>query len=299
MKRGSSAAYLGLLILSFIWGYNWVVIKIATHAADAFTVASLRSVLGTLCLFLVLLVTRRSLRSPAVVPTMILGLLQTTIFTMLQTSAVATGGAGKTAILVYTMPFWTVLFAVTFMNERMRMNRVASLVLAAAGLMLVLWPIDFSSGLLSKLLAIGAAIAWAASAVYAKHIQSKNAIDLLSLTTWQFFYGSIPVVLVTLFVPNKHLALTPPFMLSLAYLVILGSAVAWLLWMFILSRLSASVAGIASLLTPIVGVLLAWLQLGERPGTLEFIGMGCIVAALIVNSLPIAPQSIASAPART
>jgi drug/metabolite transporter (DMT)-like permease len=56
--------------------------------------------------------------------------------------------------------------------------------------------------------------------------------------------------------------------------------------MFILSRLNAGVAGIASLLTPVIGVCAAWLQLGERPGTLELTGMTLILAALVANMLP-------------
>ena len=49
---------------------------------------------------------------------------------------------------------------------------------------------------------------------------------------------------------------------------------------------AAGVAGVASLLTPVIGVLSAWLQLGERPGALELVGIACIVAALLVNVLP-------------
>jgi drug/metabolite transporter (DMT)-like permease len=65
-----------------------------------------------------------------------------------------------------------------------------------------------------------------------------------------------------------------------------GTALAWLLWMFILSRLPAAVAGVASLLTPVIGVLSAWLQLGERPGALEVVGIAFVVAALVFNMLP-------------
>jgi len=39
-------------------------------------------------------------------------------------------------------------------------------------------------------------------------------------------------------------------------------------------------------LTPVIGVLAAWLQFGERPGTFEIIGMACIVTALVVNTIP-------------
>ena len=64
----------------------------------------------------------------------------------------------------------------------------------------------------------------------------------------------------------------------------MATAFALLLWMYVLHNLPAGTAGLSSLAIPVVGVLSAWIQLGERPGTLEAIGMGLIVAALAVLS---------------
>jgi drug/metabolite transporter (DMT)-like permease len=210
--------------------------------------------------------------------------------------AVAAGGAGKTAILVYTMPFWIALFAWPVLHERISRNGAIALTFAGIGLLLVLMPLD-ASGLFAKALAVGGAILWAGSAVYGKVLRARHpAIDLVSLVTWQMAYGALPLVVVAALAPIRHVQPTPSFLLSIAYVALPGTALAWLLWMFLLSRLNAGVAGIASLLTPIVGVLAAWLQLGERPGTLEIIGLCWIVAALIVNLLP-AQTRLAARPA--
>ena len=72
----------------------------------------------------------------------------------------------------------------------------------------------------------------------------------------------------------------------MAFMSILGGALAWFLWMFIISRLPAGVAGIASLATPVVGVAAAALQLHEIPSRTELFGMALIVAALVVNARP-------------
>jgi drug/metabolite transporter (DMT)-like permease len=66
------------------------------------------------------------------------------------------------------------------------------------------------------------------------------------------------------------------------YNVIVATAFAGLVWMYVLHRLPAGVAGISSLAIPVVGVLAAWIQLGERPGPLETVGIALIVAALAV-----------------
>ncbi len=78
---------------------------------------------------------------------------------------------------------------------------------------------------------------------------------------------------------------TEPFIASMAFMAIGGGALGWFLWMFILSRLPAGVAGIASLATPVVGVLSAAIQLREIPAAGELIGMVLIVVALVVNAI--------------
>jgi drug/metabolite transporter (DMT)-like permease len=65
---------------------------------------------------------------------------------------------------------------------------------------------------------------------------------------------------------------------------LLGNAVAWVLWLYILDSFRAGTAGLATLLTPIVGIVSAWIQLGERPGLLEGLGMIAIVGALLLTA---------------
>jgi drug/metabolite transporter (DMT)-like permease len=70
----------------------------------------------------------------------------------------------------------------------------------------------------------------------------------------------------------------------LAYSGILGGAVAWSLWFYALNRLPAGVASLGTLATPVVGVLAAWIQIGENPTFLEAIGIVLIIGALVLNS---------------
>src|ERR1700680_1665761 len=94
-----------LVLLSLVWGYNWVVMKDSLHDAGPFTFGALRMGLGALVLVAALAALRKPVRLRAPFGVLILGLLQTTAFTSLSNLAVANGGAGKTAVLVYTMPF--------------------------------------------------------------------------------------------------------------------------------------------------------------------------------------------------
>ncbi|HYW55190.1 MAG TPA: EamA family transporter [Candidatus Elarobacter sp.] len=283
--RGGALVYVALVALALVWGYTWVGIKIATEDASPYVVAGARLAIATVVLFAALALTGRSLRPAPLVPTVILGLLQTTGWTLLQTLAVSLAGAGKSAVLGYTMPFWTALLAWPFLGERIAGLRWVALALAAAGLAFVVAPLDARS-FTADGLAVVAGISWAASAVYAKRLRKRHDVELLSLTAWQLLWGTVPLVVLMLVMP-QHIRWTGSFLAAMAFISLGGGALGWFLWMFILSRLPAGVAGIASLATPVVGVLSAALQLHEIPSHGQLLGMALILIALVVNALPV------------
>src|SRR5665647_1958449 len=161
--RGGDLGAAALILLALIWGYNWVVMKIGLGYAQPFAFAALRTFLGALSLFLLLIVLRRSLRPQAVGFTIVIGLLQTTGFVGLLMWALQSGGAGKTSVLTYTMPFWLLLLAWAFLGERLRGTQWLAVGLALAGLLLVLSPWRLQ-GAFSSFLALAAHEAAPASA---------------------------------------------------------------------------------------------------------------------------------------
>jgi drug/metabolite transporter (DMT)-like permease len=70
----------------------------------------------------------------------------------------------------------------------------------------------------------------------------------------------------------------------ISVLAVVATAVGWALWLLVLSRLPPAAAGVASLATPVVGIALAAVQLGEIPSRTELAGVAAIVAALVVNA---------------
>ncbi len=293
--RPRGDAYAALAGLALVWGYTWVVIKVATHDASPLVVAAVRPALGAVCLLARAGGDAPLAAADAVGDTVVLGLLQTTGFTLLQTLAVSLAGAGKVAVLAYTMPFWVALLAWPFLGERIERARWIALGLAALGLGFVLAPLD-AHAVLADVLGIASGIVWAASAVWAKRLRARHQVELLSLTTWQMIWGAIPLVIVMAVLP-EHVRWTASFVAAMAYMTVASQALAWVLWLFVLSRLPAGMAGIASLATPVLGVGFAALQLHEIPSATELVGMALIVAALVVNArAPAAPAVPPAAP---
>jgi len=278
-------AILALAVLSLIWGYNWVVMKEALRYCSPVDFATLRTALGALVLFAVLLVRRQPLRPKGIPMTVVLGLLSTTGAIGFVTLALETGGVGKTAVLVYTMPFWVILMAWPILSERIRGMQWISILLAFSGLLIILEPWHLYSSPLSKMMAILAGLSWAASAIVAKIMRRRTEFDLVSLTTWQMIFGAIPLIAATFIFPSPPIQWTTYFTTALIYSAVVSNSLAVLLWYYILHKLPASMASLGTLATPVIGVILASIQLGERPSPWEGLGMVLIVAALALISL--------------
>jgi drug/metabolite transporter (DMT)-like permease len=125
------------------------------------------------------------------------------------------------------MPFWLLLLAWAFLGERLRgAQRLA---------------------------------------VVVKRLQKRRQVDLLSLTTWQMLFGSLPLILIAALTWHAGPDWSAPFVWALVCNVILGNALAWFLWLYASRKLSAGAAGIGTPATPVIGVTATRLQLGERP----------------------------------
>ncbi|MDT3672492.1 MAG: EamA family transporter [Aromatoleum sp.] len=284
-KKRIPLAALGLFVLlSLIWGYNWVVMKKVMAYADPFDFSALRTLFGALALFAVLAWRRKPLKPVALGQTLLLGLLQTTAFTALIQWALVSGGAGKTAVLVYAMPFWLLPMAWVFLGERVRGLQWLAVALALVGLVFILDPWNAEGDLFSTSLALLASVSWAASAVIVKRIRARFDVDLLSLTAWQMLLGAVVLCGVAWLLPSEPPQLTTYFIVALVYNALFATGLAWLIWLVILDRLPAGLAGLSSLAVPAVGVLSGWLELGERPSGPESAGMLCIAVALLLIS---------------
>ncbi len=266
--------------MALIWGYNWVVMKVALRYADPQVFVALRVFLAAVLLFSVLVVLRRPLRPVDLRMTLVVGLLGMAGSLGLATWALRNGGAGKTAVLVYTMPIWLVLMSRVFLRERLGALQWFSVLLAVAGLFFVVSPWRMGGSLLSSALGVTSGLCWAGSAVAAKILSGRRQADLLSLNAWQMLLGSIPLVVLAFLTWDSGPEWSGAFVAALLFNVVLATGVALLLWFYALKKLPAGVVGLASLAAPVLGVISAWIQLGERPDRYEAVGIILIIAAL-------------------
>jgi drug/metabolite transporter (DMT)-like permease len=280
VRSANTGPLLALALLTSIWGYNWVVMKLALQYVGPMDFAALRGVLGAAFLFVVLWALGVPLKPMHIGRTFFLGLFQTAGFVALISWALDSGAAGKSAVLGYTMPFWVIVFGWPFLPDRLRGWQWAAAGLILFGLVLVLELWAGQADAASSLLALGAGVSWAISVIIFKRMPVTSRNDLLSVTAWQLAFGMVPLVVIAAWVDERPIVFSGYFIGALLYNAIGGMAIAPLLWLYILQRLPATISGLNVLVVPVVGVVAAWIQLGERPSPAEGAGMLLILSGL-------------------
>ena len=282
MRNAAMLPAIALATLSLVWGYNWVAAKIALAYAGPLTFAALRFAIAPVCLLPMMLGmhVRVLLSREHAIVAFVLGVILAANFAA-TFIALQIGGAGKTAVLVYTMPFWVLVFARIALHERLTGLQMLAVPFALAGLALLTTPWGSAAQLLPCVLAIGAGVTWAASVVYIKHLQRKAPISMLALTFWQMVVAAAALGLgLSTLVSEAPVIWSPQFVAALLFTAVLATGLGWVVFYYALRRMSAGMASLGTLATPVVGVLCAWLQLGERPSPLEATGMLLIAAGL-------------------
>ena len=273
-------ALVALACMSLIWSFNWIVMKRALHYIGPFDFSALRTLFGTILLFALLALRGELLAPTPLRSTILIGLAQTGAFQLLVQMSLVEGGAGKMALLAYTMPFWVVAFAWALLDERPTPRHWLFIGVAAIGLLLVMEPWQGFGSLRSCALALAGGACWGLATTLTKRLFLRSPVTPLRLTAWQSLFGALVVSLVALATRERTIEWSGELIGALVYNAVLGSAIAWALWLFVVERLPTAIAGIASLATPLLGVLLAWLLLDEVPDASEALGIVLIGVAL-------------------
>ena len=275
-----------LALLSLLWGYNWIAMKVSLDYATPVASAAARFALAAACLAPAarsmghsLLVPRGEWRYVAILSTL---LAANFAFTL---TALKLGGVGKTAVLTYTMPFWVIVIARVWLKEKMQPLQWAAIGLAFVGLLVLVDPVRLH-GWLPSLLAVIAGGSWAYSVVLIKSLQGRLRTHLMTLTVWQMIVCTLLLWAFEALAPSAPIQWTWQFLAAIGFSAILGSALSWMLFYYALARLPAGLAGLGTLATPVIGVVAAWIHFGERPSAQDATGMLLIALGLALLALP-------------
>jgi drug/metabolite transporter (DMT)-like permease len=194
--------YLLLACLALVWGVHWPVAKIGLRDLPPFTYGSLRVTTG-LAVIIGVLVARRGLRLPARhdIPIVLsVGLGQMAAGIALMNLALPIVSAGRSSILVYTMPLWVGLFQLPALRAGGAGRQVGGLLIGLAGIGLLLNPLAIDWGSPGQLLGsaglLVSAVLWAATTIHIRHHDWHGSP--LDLMPWQLLVALVPLAVVAL-----------------------------------------------------------------------------------------------------
>lgn len=279
-------AYALLVAMAAMFGGTWVAGRWAVEELPVFMVAELRFGLAAVLLALWALLSRRRL-SPvrrADLPLIAgLGLTGVAGYNWLFLTGLTLAPASDGSILVPgTIPILTMILAVVLLGERIGRRAVVGMAVAVVGLLVVIGPGRDTGGtrLTGDVLFLTSAGIWAMYNVLVR--VAGRRFDAISATLYAMLAGAI-VLLPLALLSGSLVALQQASGRAwawIAYLVVLGSILAFIFLQVGVARIGAARASAFTLLVPLFGVGLSVAFLGERPTLLAIAGGGVVLAGL-------------------
>lgn len=280
--RGRAFSLFMFALLVLVWGLLWPAMKIAVAEIPVLPFRAIGSVLAVVSMAAVTIVAGHSLRVPkgSWRPLMIAGFFNVGAWLLLSAIGVTMIGAGRAALIAYTMPVWAFLMGIPMLGERVTRWRLAGLALAMVGLVILIGADirRFGETPVGVLVMIGAAWCFAFGTVWQK--RTEYGMPHMSVITWQLVFGAAPIVLMALpELPDlKPVSWQAVGATLYAGMIAQVFGVATYLWL--VKRLPVKTSSLSMLLVPLVGLGSSAVLLGERLGWSEMLAALFIFAAI-------------------
>jgi len=300
---GQTGAYTALMLIAALWGSYPAFAKLALAAFPPLVLVVLRTSIASA--FLCVTLWRRgaaeftALRLRDLGPLAFLGFAGIFVSTGGTYLAIAFTTASSAVLLQPVTPVMVALGARFYLGERLHPRQWLGVACSALGVVLIItkgsWHavthLDLRPG---DFLLLVSSVGWAAYTVYGKRVLARHSP--IVATTTAYVFGSamllpLPFLTARLF-PAPDLNSVVAWTVVL-YQAILGS-VAHVWWYEAVHLVGPSRSAVFLNLQPVIGVLLAWIMLGERIGLSGALGGAAVLAGVALTS-----QRVRDTPARS
>lgn len=196
--------------------------------------------------------------------------------------------AGLASLVLQASAPFTVVLGALLLDERVGLTQRVGIAVAVGGLVLVGLSRTTVTSVLPFVLVVLGGLGWAFGNLCSRLARAPKP---LHLTLWMSVVPPLPMLVLSLLVEGPARiasslgtsvsAAAAPAWVGLAYTVLLGTVVGSGIWVWLMARHPAGVVAPYSLLVPVVGILTAWLVLGERPTAIELLGGVNVIAGVL------------------
>ncbi|WP_301297626.1 DMT family transporter [Herbaspirillum rubrisubalbicans] len=280
---------IGLFIFVVLaWSLNWVVMKLAVHDIAPLWAITMRTALAAILLFPILYLNRQLILPPrSDYPVVVsISLFHMVGFAALMTLGLTHISAGRAIVLGYTTPLWVAPAAFFFLKEKMSIRQMLGMVIGIGGLLLFVGSnaSDWRSkdAIWGNVLPLLASLSWSVSIIYTR--AHRWTATPLQLMPWQCLLATVVLSGLALGLeglpPTRVSSATA---LALAYNGVIGTALGFWAMTVVNRRVPATTSALGVLATPILGIGIAAVVLGERIELVLILSALVIVIGLFVG----------------
>lgn len=280
-----------VVILCLVWGLNYVSMKVVNQGFQPIFVAGLRFALAAVVIFGWCLFRRIPLfgADGTLIPGIIAGLLFGAEFAFIQTALDYTS-ASRSVVFTYTMPFFVALGAHLFVpGERMNALGFIGLVLAFSGVAFVFsdrLSLPSPDAWIGDLMCIAAAILWASTTIVIKTTKLRFAKPEKVLL-YQLVVAAVVLTPLAPLFGALIRDVTPLVVGALAFQVVIVVSTTFLVWFWLIRNYPAARLTSFTFLTPVAGVLLSGLLLGEPISWKLGVALVLVAAGIYLVNRPV------------
>lgn len=283
-KKGKrSKAIFALALVCFLWGTTWLASKEGVRRMPPLQMASMRQIIAGLCYVTFFLVKGAKLpKGKEWIPILILSFLNFILSNGLSTWGVKYISAGLASIMGAIFPLWLVVIGLFSVRGKIPTKAIIGLLLGFGGVCIIFYEhlqdffnADFRFGIILSLIATWT---WAFGTLYTKK-QAVNFNPYFSLGL-QMLISGISLFTFTNLTGNAVSLTQVPWQswAAIAYLVIFGSLIAFICYLYALQNLPTEQASVYAYVNPMVAVLAGWIVFNEK--ITVFIAVGGLVTLL-------------------
>jgi O-acetylserine/cysteine efflux transporter len=281
--------FLGILTTA-IWGFNFVVLKVALEDIPPLLLTALRFLFS--CLPVLFLPKPKGMKPKHLIIVGLTAFLGQYIFLFV---AMKLGmPAGLSSVTLQLQVFITILLSIVLLKERPKRQQMLGSVLALAGLTTIASTVGQGTSIpvIAMVFIVLAAATWAIGNFTIKLAGPDGGFGTLAGVAWISLVPILPAFALSLAFEGPEMWLhswntvRPISLAALSFTVVLSTWAGFMIWGKLLSTYTASVAAPFALLVPVFGGLSAYLILGETLTPLRLVGSMMIFVGLAIILLP-------------
>ncbi|MGL4405829.1 MAG: EamA family transporter, partial [Notoacmeibacter sp.] len=279
------------VITTAIWGFNFVVLKIALVDVPPILLTALRFIFA--CLPVLFLPKPKGITWQALTIVGLTTFLGQYVFLFV---AMKLGmPAGLSSVTLQLQVFVTIVFSIIFLGERPTVKQYTGGALALAGLATIAATVGQGTTIpfVAMIFIVLSASTWAFGNFTVRKAGPDAGFGTVAGVCWASLVPVIPALALSLiFEGPEQIAyslthMRPITVTAIAFTVILSTWFGFAIWGKLLASYPAGTAAPFALLVPVFGGLSAWLMLGETLSPIRLIGSLMIFAGLAVILLPL------------